>query len=276
MLYALAVMGCLYVGLMAVLLVFERSFIFFPQFPGRLTGVWNPPHLAVEEVWLTTEDRVKLHAWWIPASADAPGAPTILAFHGNAANLPNRAEIFRLFRDVPANILAVEYRGYGKSAGTPSEAGIYADARAGYDYVTQQRGILPRQIITYGASLGSAVATHLATEREVAGVILEAPLPSVAALARRVYWFLPGLGTLAQTKLDTLGKIGRIRAPLLVIHCVRDPVIPIEFGRQVFNAAAEPKQFIEIDGACHEDASLVAPGQYLHAMREFLPSLQRN
>jgi hypothetical protein len=271
MLTLLATLAGLYIVLMALLLLFERRFIFFPQFPGRLTGDWQPQGLPVEDVWLTAEDGVKLHAWWIPA----PQAEvTLLAFHGNAANLPNRAEIYDLLRSAPANVLAVEYRGYGRSEGSPSEAGIYRDARAGYEYLTRQRGIAPGRIVAYGASLGSTVAAHLAAEREVGGVILEAPFPSTAAVARRVYWFLPGLGLLARTKLDTAAALARVHAPLLVLHCTRDPVISFSFGEELFRRAHEPKRFVSIEAACHEDASLAAPDEYLRALREFIGSLR--
>lgn len=260
-----------YLGLMVLLLLFERQFIFFPQFPGRLTGDWQPEGLPVEDVWLTAEDGVKIHSWWIPAPAANPAAEfTFLAFHGNAANLPNRAEIYALFRGVPANVLAVEYRGYGRSEGAPSEEGIYRDARAAYDYLVKQRSIPPNRIVVYGASLGSAVAADLAAQREVGGVVLEAPFPSAAAVARRVYWFLPGLGTLARTKLDTAAKLERVRAPLLVIHCTRDPVIAFSFGEEVYRRAREPKQFVPIEAACHEDASLAAPAEYVRALQESL------
>lgn len=262
-----------YVVLVVLLLVFERSFIFFPQIPGRLSGDWRPAGLPVEDVWLTTEDGVKLHSWWVPAE----GAEfTLLAFHGNAANLPNRTDIFALLRRAPANVLAVEYRGYGRSEGAPSEAGIYADARAAYDYLTKQRGIAPKRIVVYGASLGSAVATDLAAQSEVGGVLLEAPFPSAAAVARKVYWFLPGLGALARIKLDTAAKLDRIRAPLLVIHCTRDPVISFSLGEDVFQRAHEPKRFVRIEAACHEDASIAAPEEYLRAVREFLATLPKN
>ena len=273
----LITIGLAYLGLMVLLLAFERQFIFFPQFPGRLSGNWQPQGLPVEDVWLTAEDGVKIHSWWIGAPATSPAAEfTFLAFHGNAANLPNRAEIYELFRDVPANVLAVEYRGYGRSEGAPSEEGLYRDARAAYEYLVRQRGIAPQRIVAYGASLGGAVAADLAAQREVAGVVLEAPFPSAAAVARRVYWFLPGLGTLARTKLDTAAKLEHVRAPLLVIHCTRDPVIAFSFGEEVYRRAREPKQFVSINAACHEDASLAAPQEYLRALREFLGSLRKN
>lgn len=273
MLSLLATLAGLYIVVMVLLLLFERSFIFFPQFPGRLTGDWQPEGLPVEDVWLTAEDGVKLHSWWIPA----PHAEfTVLAFHGNAANLPNRADIYALFRTAPVNLLAVEYRGYGRSEGVPNEQGIYRDARAAYDYLTQQRRIPPKQIVVYGASLGSAVAADLASQREVGGIVLEAPFSSAAAVARRVYWFLPGLGVFARTKLDAAAKLERVHTPLLVIHCARDPVIAFSFGEEVFRRAHEPKRLVRIEGACHEDASLVAPEEYLRALREFLNGLAKN
>lgn len=263
----------IYLALVAILLFFERSFIFFPQIPGRLTGDWQPEGLPVENVSLTAEDGVKLHAWWIPT----PGAEfTLLAFHGNAANLPNRTDIFSVLRTAPLNILAVEYRGYGKSEGTPSEQGIYRDARAAYDHLIKQRGLSPQRIIVYGASLGSAVAADLATQREVAGVILEAPFPSAAYVAQRVYRFIPGLSLFMRTKLDTASKLNRIRAPLLIIHGTRDPVIPISYGEEVFRLAQEPKQFLRIEGQCHEDAALIACEEYVQSLRSFLSTLKKD
>ncbi len=271
MLTLLATAAAIYLALVVLLLAFEKSFIFFPQFPGRLSGDWNPPGLPVEDVTLTAADGVKLHAWWIPA----PGAEfTLVMFHGNAANLPNRADIYRLLHAIPLNLLAVEYRGYGRSEGAASEAGIYLDAHAGYDHLAGERGIPPQRIIAFGASLGSAVAAHLAAEREVAAVILEAPFPSAAAVARRIYFFLPGLGAVMRTRLDTAAKLARVRAPLLVLHCTRDPVISFSLGEAVFAAAREPKRFARIDAACHEDACLADPEAYRTALRTFLDELR--
>jgi hypothetical protein len=267
MLTLLATIAAIYFGLMLLLLLFEKSLIFFPQFPGRLTGDWAPVGLPVEDAWLTTADGVKLHAWWIPAA----GAEfTFVMFHGNAANLPNRADIYRFFHSLPANVLAVDYRGYGKSEGSPSEAGLYLDADAAYDHLVAQRGIAPQRIIAYGASLGTAVAADLAARREVAAVVLEAPFPSAAAVARRVYPFLPGLSALMRSKLDTAAKLRNVRAPLLILHCTRDPVIALPLGEATFAAANEPKRFVRINAACHEDACLADPQTYRAELAAFL------
>jgi len=167
------------IGYLLVLLlarIFESRLIFFPNFPDRLDGDWHPRDLNVEDVWLTTSDGVKLHAWWIP---DDKPKFTFLVFHGNASNIANRAPIYEFLRGMHANVFALEYRGYGHSKGKPSEAGVYRDADAAYEYLVRTMGIDGKTIISFGQSFGTAVATHLAAHRRVAGVVLEAPFPSV-------------------------------------------------------------------------------------------------
>jgi uncharacterized protein len=289
------------VAVVILLLVFEKRLIFFPQIPGRLTGDWSPPDLAREEVWFTAADGVRLHAWWIPASAKsvatagrpasakgvataeglasavngaAGDLPTFMCFHGNAANIAWRADFYRFVRDLPANVLALEYRGYGRSEGSPSEEGLYRDAEAAYIYLTSQRGIAPRKIIALGQSLGTAVAAELAAQRELGGVVLEAPFPSARAVARRIYWFVPGLGWLVRTRFPTSQNLQianrRFVAPLLVIHCTRDPVIPFAFGKEVYEAAPEPKVFLAVSGQCHEEATLLDPESVRRELLKFL------
>jgi uncharacterized protein len=254
-----------YLVVVVLLLAFEKRLIFFPQIPGRLTGDWSPPDLAHEEVWFSAADGVRLYAWWIPAATGAgPGdAPTFLCFHGNAANVAWRADFYRFLRGLPANVLALEYRGYGRSEGTPSEGGLYRDADAAYTHLVRERGIPPGRVILLGQSLGTAIAAELASQRQAGGVVLEAPFPSARALAQRVYWFLPGLGWVIRSRLETSRNLEtanqKFHAPLLVIHCTQDPVIPFAFGKQVYDAALQPKAFLAVPGQCHEEASLLDP-----------------
>ena len=277
-----------YVVLVALLLAFEKRLIFFPQIPGRLSGDWSPPDLPHEEVWVTAADGVRLHAWWIPAHADGstPDLPTILCFHGNAANIAWRADVYRFLRDLPANVLALEYRGYGKSGGSPSEAGIYRDADAAYAYLVRERSVPTRRIIALGQSLGTAVAAELAARSELGGVVLEAPFPSARAVARRIYWFVPGLPWLMRSRFETAKNLAlansKFGAPLLVIHCKRDPVIPFAFGQQVYDLAPQPKSFLAVSGECHEEATLIDPGtvrqgllRFLEQVRESHPGVQQ-
>jgi uncharacterized protein len=193
-----------YLVVLILIRVFESHFVFFPNYPGRLDGDWHPAALPIQDVSITTSDGVSLHAWWIPCEA---AKFTFLAFHGNASNIANRATVYSFLHSMPANVLAVEYRGYGKSTGTPSEAGIYRDADAAYDYLTAARHVPPDSIISFGQSLGTAVATDLASRHRVAALVLEAPFPSASAVARRTFPFLPGLNLLVRGQFDTATKI---------------------------------------------------------------------
>jgi fermentation-respiration switch protein FrsA (DUF1100 family) len=166
-----------YAIILLTIRMFESHLIFFPDVPSRLEGDWHPRDLPVQEVWLRTSDGLKLHSWWIEANE---ARFTFLAFHGNASNIANRADIYQVLRALPANIFAVEYRGYGRSEDTPSEEGLYRDAQAGLEYLRKSRGIASQDILSYGQSLGTAVAAHLAAHHPVGGVVLEAPFPSLS------------------------------------------------------------------------------------------------
>ena len=259
-----------YLLVLALVRMFESRLIFFPNYPGRLDGDWHPRDLDVQDVWITASDGVKLHAWWIPGDK---ARFTFLAFHGNASNIANRAPIYEFLRSTHANVLAVEYRGYGHSEGKPSEAGVYRDAEAAYEYLVNTKGADPRAIISFGQSLGTAVAAHLAARRQVAGVVLEAPFPSASRVAHKVFWFLPGVGLLVHGQFNTQVWLRESHAPVLIVHCSQDPVIPFQFGQEVYGAALPPKNFLLINGYCHEESSLIAPTQYGAALREFLNSL---
>ena len=166
-----------YAVLLVLVRLFEHHMIFFPNYPSRLEGDWHPRTLAPQDVWLTAADGTKLHAWWIPSSN---AKFTFLTFHGNASNLANRASTYEFLHDTPANVLALEYRGYGHSEGKPSEAGFYLDAEMAYQYLVNTKHVDPKSILSFGQSLGTAVATDLAARNVVGGLILEAPFPSAS------------------------------------------------------------------------------------------------
>ena len=261
-----------YILALVLIRVFEAHFIFFPDTPGRLEGDWHPHALPVQDVWLASSDGTKLHAWWIP---NDQATFTFLAFHGNAANIANRAPVYEFLRDTPANVLALEYRGYGRSEGKPSEAALYRDADAAYQYLVNAKGIAPKSIISFGQSLGTTVAAHLAAHREVGAVLLEAPFPSASRVARQFFWFLPGLSLLARGQFDTQARLQQITAPILIVHCTQDPVIPFQFGQAVYEAARPPKDFLSINATCHEESSLVAPTQYRATLQKFLTTVSK-
>jgi uncharacterized protein len=259
-----------YMVLLIVMRFFENRMIFFPNYPGRLEGDWHPRALSPEDVWITASDGTKLHAWWI-CHPDAKF--TYLAFHGNASNIANRAETYEFLRDTPGNVLALEYRGYGHSEGKPSEAGLYLDADAAYQFLVNTKRVDPKSLISFGQSLGTTVAADLAAHRQVGGVILEAPLPSASRAASKLFWFLPGMNLLVYSQFDTVAKLKRVTAPVMVIQCTRDPVLPLQFGQEVYNAARLPKRFLWIEGECHEESSLIAPVKYRSSLQQFLASL---
>ncbi len=259
-----------YVLVLVLVRVFESRLIFFPDYPGRLEGDWHPRGLNVEDVSLTAPDGVKLHAWWI---SDDKARFTFLAFHGNASNIANRSPTYEFLHGAHVNVFAVEYRGYGRSEGKPSEAGIYLDAEAAYDYLVSSRGLDRKSIIAFGQSLGTAAAAHLSAHREVAGVVLEAPFPSASRVARKVFWFLPGVSLLTHGQFDTRARLKEIHVPVLIVHCNQDPVIPFQFGQEVYAEALPPKKFLPVNGYCHEESSLIAPTQYRAALQEFLNGL---
>lgn len=260
-----------YLIALIALRLFEPKLVFFPNYPGRLEGDWHPRELPVEDVWLTATDGTKLHAWWIP---NKNPKFTFLAFHGNASNIANRASVYEFLRSTPANILALEYRGYGHSEGKPSESGIYLDAEAAHQYLVDVQRIDPKSIISFGQSLGTAIAANVASRRPVGAVVLEAPFPSASALARKLFWFLPGIQYFVHGQFNTAARLQQARVPLLVVHCTQDPVIPFEFGQAVFDRAPEPKLFLKIENLCHEEASIVSPKQYREALDKFLATLR--
>lgn len=260
-----------YSSILLLVWLFGDRLIYFPNYPGRLSGDWHPEGLPIQDTWLRTADGVKLHSWWIPEE----GAQfSFLVFHGNAANIANRTDLYRFLRNLPANVLAVEYRGYGRSEGQPSEAGLYRDAVATWEYAVHKLGILPNRLITFGASMGTAVAVDLAANREVAGVVLVAPFASSKAVARRVYPFLPGAGSFVRSRFDTAAKLSSVRAPSFIAHCTGDPVLSFELGEEVYRLAHEPKVFLRIEGACHEEAFLTAPADCQAKLLSFLRQIE--
>lgn len=263
----LAMLAIAYVSLLLLLRIFESDLVFFPGLPGRLEGDWHPAGLPVQDVWITGYDGTRLHAWWIP---NEKAQFTFLAFHGNAGNIALRGYTYKFLNAIPANVLAVEYRGYGKSEGKPSEKDFYRDARSAYQFLLEKQHIRPETIISYGQSLGTATATNLASQVKVGGLILEAPFPSLASMAHRQFPYFPGVDLLVYGQMDTNKKIRQVRAPILIVQCTHDPVIPPTLGQEVYKASPSPKQLLQFDLTCHEESSLLAPAKYEAGLKDFL------
>src|SRR5262245_43273762 len=244
---------------------FEDRFIFHPYPQVEQT----PAHVRLdfEDVYFTTDDGVQLNGWFVPyPQAQA----TWLWFHGNAGNIGHRVDNIRLLHDkVGINVFIFDYRGYGRSQGTVSEEGTYRDGAAALRYLLSRKDVDSKGLIFFGRSLGAAVAAELALEYPCRALILETPFSSIAKMAAVAFPLLPIKGLL-RTRYDTEEKVRRIKCPLLVIHGDQDDIVPYSQGKEVFAAAAEPKQFYTIRGARHNDTYIVGGDAYFSALKNFI------
>lgn len=256
------------------LLVLALSYFMFNGLVDSMTfypaaypdGCWDlAERLGATDVELEAADGVGLHAWFVPAEKQ-PAVVSTVFLHGNAGNLTHREPHIQAVTGAGSDLLILDYRGYGKSSGSPSEEGVYLDAVAGYDWL-RTRGAGP--IICHGESLGTAVAAELATRRACAGLVLEAPFTSRRAMAGRV---VPLLGPLVASGFDTAAKVGAIEAPVLILHGTADDVVPYSLGRQVFESASEPKEFWSLE-AGHNDLLAAAASAYVPRLTSFYQAI---
>ena len=244
MLIAVAVTCIALYGLLVVgLLVGQRKILFRCD-----AAEVDPATLGLEAkvLRLKTEDGESLVAWSIPP---APGRPLILYFHGNAGGLDLRVERFRAMAKAGMGVLAIEYRGYAGSTGSPSERGLKLDGEAAYAAAIAG-GVAPERIVPLGESLGSGVAVALAARHKVGALVLDSPYSSIADVAAAAYWFVPVRALLRDPFHNDL-LIGSVNAPTLMVHGTKDPVVPIRFGEKLFALAKPPKEFWRVDGAGH-------------------------
>jgi len=238
-------------------MLFEDSFIYFPS----KGGVGPSPG---EDISLTAADGVRLHAWY---AAEPAARLSILWFHGNAGNLEDRRGMFRSLRQLPANVLVVDYRGYGKSEGKPSEAGLYLDARAAWDWLSARTP--PGRIVILGKSLGSGPACELASRVPCGGLVVQSAFTSAPDMAWRVVPLFPARWFM-RTKFDNLSKVPGIACPKLFIHSRDDEVIPFRMGERLYAAASEPREHAWFDGAGHNDLWIVREKEYFALLARFL------
>jgi len=262
----LTIAAIAYVGLAAYLYLFQESYVFFPSRAVHATPA--AVGLDYDDVRVETDDGVIIHGWFLPA---AGARFTVLFLHGNAGNISHRLDSLRLFHRLGLNILIMDYRGYGRSQGRPSEQGTYQDAEAAWRYLVRTRGIPPEQILVFGRSLGGGVATWLALEHPVGGLIIESTPTSVPDMGTEVYPFLP-VRLLARLHYNTLRRIPDVNVPVLVIHSSDDEIVPARHGRRIFAAAREPKAFLAIRGD-HNGGFLMSGEDYVKGLRDFIEGL---
>ena len=255
--------------------VLDRKVIFFPY----KEMIYTPSDMGLyyHDVWLTSQDGTKLHGWYVPGTSGY----TLLWFHGNAGNISYRVDNLLLFnKRLGLSTLIIDYRGYGRSEGAPSERGMYMDAEAALEYLRSSAyNVQDDKLIFFGRSLGCAVAVEMATRHQPRAVILESPFTSLEAIAKiarpKPFAFLPlhhVVMWLLKSRFDSLSKMGNIQSPLLILHGSDDEVIAIDMARELFDAASEPKRFYTIEGAGHNDTYLTGGEGYFEALREFIDS----
>jgi uncharacterized protein len=254
-----------YACVLGLVFVFQSSLVYFPAVGQEMSVTPRDYGLEFDVVEVATEDGERLHAWWVPADR-ARG--TVLIFHGNAGNISHRVDYLRMFHGLGYSTFIVDYRGYGRSTGTPSEEGTYRDAAASWRYLREVRGVRAGDIVLYGESLGAAVATWLAVRHPPRALVLASAFTSATDLGAQVYWFLP-VRLISRIGYDNVGKLRGIRAPVLIVHSRDDEIVPFSHGERLFAAASEPKTFLEMRGG-HNSAFVFAREEWVKALADFL------
>ncbi len=289
----LTILGMLvvsYIGLALILYFMQPKFVYDPtrELP------YTPAELGLdfEEVTFKTGDRLQLHGWFVPATAKSLGeagtAPnadlsgvakaktdfTVLYCHGNGGNMMFFLDMVNLLNGLGVNCFIFDYRGYGSSEGRPSENGTYLDVRAAYRWLTKKKGIAPQQIIIFGWSLGASVAAYLAGKVRSAGLVIEGAFTSYADIGSKYYPYMP-VKWFARFNYPTIDYIRKVKRPVMVIHSRDDETVPFEFGLSLYDAANEPKEFIELRGG-HNEAFLTSSETYKKAWMKWLGSLKES
>ncbi|HJQ61705.1 MAG TPA: alpha/beta hydrolase [Burkholderiales bacterium] len=255
----------LYGCVVGLVFLFQSHLVYYPAIGREVMTTPQAYGLVYEDIEITTEDGEKIAGWWVPA-AQARG--TVLMFHGNAGNISHRLDYLRMFHALGYATLIIDYRGYGRSTGSPSEAGTYRDAVAAWRHLTQQRGIAGSDIVLFGESLGAAVASWLATRHTPRALVLASPFTSVPDLGAQVYWFLP-VRLISRFRYDNLANLTEIKAPVLIAHSREDEIVPFAHGERLYQAAREPKQFLTLRGG-HNDGFIFARDEWVRALADFL------
>ena len=241
----------------------QPAMIFFPY--KQLDAYPTDWGLEYEDVQINTSDGISLHGWYIPKQG---ASHTLLFLHGNAGNISHRRESINIFHKLGLSILIVDYRGYGKSQGVPNEKGLYLDASAAWHYLIANRKLKAENIIIFGRSLGGAIATKLATQINPGHLILESTFSSARDMANRIMPVL-SYAMLLRYQFNTVSEIKRVTCPVLVIHSPDDEIIPYRLGQKIYQAANEPKTFMEIRGD-HNSGFILSQSVYEMGITNFI------
>lgn len=261
----LATLVLAYGGLSALLFFSQGKLLYYPELGREMHATPRDHGLDYEPLTLLTPDNERLDGWFVPKEQ---ARASVLILHGNAGNISHRLDSIAMFHRLGYSVLIFDYRGYGRSTGQPSEAGLYRDAQTAWDYLTRQRGLPPGRIILFGESLGGAVAAWLAAREHPGALVLSSVFLSVPELAADLYPWLPARW-LARQRYDTRAALAKVSCPVLIAHSPEDEIIPFRHGQALFTAAAEPKIFLPLAGG-HNDGFIFRRPEWVGVLGDFL------
>jgi uncharacterized protein len=263
---ALHLILILTIGYLSIVLFFailQNRLIYYPvrllPSPDSIGIRW------VKEIFFQTKDGVKLCGWFL---VPPEGAPCLLHFNGNAGNIAGRGHLLEMARSNGWGLLLFDYRGYGKSEGTPRESGLYLDAQSAWDWLNLQKGITSQKLILWGESLGCSMALDLASKQPSAGLVLEAPFTSLMELSKELYPWLP-VSLFLRSRFNNQEKIKQVQAPILIIHGRQDEIVPFQHGKILFESAPGPKYFLALNSS-HNDIFDSGGYVYQEEIRKFV------
>jgi uncharacterized protein len=251
----LGMLALAYGALVAYVYFAQDRLVYFPGVGREMRATPGDAGLAYETLTLKTEDGEQLQAWFVPREK---ARAAVILFHGNAGNISHRLEYLAMFHRMGLATLIFDYRGYGRSTGKPSEEGLHRDAEAAWKFLVGERGIPADRIVLFGESLGGAVAARLAAQERPAALILASVFTSVPELGGDLYPWLP-VKWLARMRYDTRAALKGVTCPVLVAHSPEDEIVPYRHGRVLFEAAPQPKAFLELAGGHNEGFVFVRP-----------------
>lgn len=266
--WAPAILVLAVLGVLLLIWLGQRTLMYFPDRRVPSPAVTGLPD--VEAVQIPSADGVTLQAWFLPSEAQS-SMPTVIVFNGNAGNRAYRSPLAAALRRQGLSVLLFDYRGFGDSGGSPSERGLYDDARAVRSYLARRSDVRPDRLVYFGESLGTAVAVRLAVEHPPAALILRSPFTSMVDVGRLHYPILP-VRWLLRDRFSSIDAIESVRSPVLIVAGDRDRIVPLEQSRGLFERTPEPRELVVVRGADHNDAALLDGRELIDAVRRFIES----
>ncbi|GAB4304831.1 MAG: alpha/beta hydrolase [Oscillatoriaceae cyanobacterium] len=279
---ASGVLLSVYIAACIILRVAQNRFIFFPT--QEITATPAEVQLDYKEIWLPVANSSQnteegIHGWWLPAAKQHQGR-VLLYLHGNSENISGNIYHANRFHKLGFSVFLIDYRGYGKSVGSfPTEQSVYQDTETAWNYLVQDRGIPPEQIVIYGHSLGGAIAIELANRHPgAAGLIVEGSFTSIRDMTDYRYpWFVIfPIDQLLTDRFDSLSKVPHLQMPVLFIHGTADETVPYAMSQTLFAAAPQPKQLFTVPGAGHENLAKLSGETYLQTIRDFMELVENH